>query len=154
MPASSGTFETILRPDLRLRRLVLLSGGLAGLAGAAIIAGLPVAAAWRVLGVVAWAVACARELRALARGGRRLRELRLDTEGRITGLSRDGRREPLVLLAGSMVLRRLAWLWLRFPDGSRHGELLAGDPAADPAWHRLQLIWKLRRGAFGRQDGS
>lgn len=133
---------------------MLLCGGVAAIAGAAIIIATPVSGVLRLLILVAWAGECARECRALRRGGSRLLALRLDTEGGITGFGPDGRREPLVLLAGSMVLRRLAWLRLRFADGSTHGELIMGDPDTDPAWHRLQLIWMLRRSAFGRPDGS
>ena len=154
MPASSAPFETTLKPDRRLRRWLRLCGGLAGVAGSAMIVALPVSAVLRSLLLVAWVVECTREWRALLRGGRRIRALRLDCEGRVTGVGADGRHEPLELLAGSMVLARFAWLRLRFTDGSRHGELIAGDAGTDPAWHRLQLIWNLRRSAFGRPDGS
>ncbi len=95
-----------------------------------------------------------RELRRLVRGAARLQKLRLDAEGDVAGLGPDGRFEPLVLLSGSIVLKRLAWLRVRFADGSEHGELFKGDPASDPEWQRLQLLWRHRRGAFGRQDGS
>lgn len=111
-----------------------------------LVLGIPLAAAW--------AFASYRDLRNLARGAARLTALCLDAEGNIAGLGPDGRAEPLRLLAGSRVLKKLAWLRVRFADGLQHAELLAGDPATDPAWQRLQLIWRLRRGAFGGPDGS
>lgn len=95
-----------------------------------------------------------RELKAMARGSARLDALRLDAAGNAVGFGPAGGPEPLCLLSGSMVLKRLAWLRLRFADGSTHGELFAGEPGSDPAWHRLQLIWRLNRRAFGRPEGS
>jgi hypothetical protein len=48
----------------------------------------------------------------------------------------------------------VAWLRVRFVDGSEYGELFHGDPAIDLEWQRLQLIWRHRRTAFGHQEGS
>jgi hypothetical protein len=83
-----------------------------------------------------------------------LRLIRLDANGNIAGLGPDGRFEALTLLSGSVLMSRVGWLRVRFPDGSRYGELLRGDPARDLEWQRLQLIWRHGRGAFGRQEGS
>jgi hypothetical protein len=80
--------------------------------------------------------------------------MRLDADGNIAGIGPDGRVEPLTLLSGSIVLKRLAWLRVQFTDGSEYGELLRGDPATDLEWHRLQLLWRHRRTAFGHQEGS
>jgi len=115
---------------------------------------MPLAPVWRMLLAFAWIGESLRELRGLARGAARLRFIRLDADGNITGLGPDGRCETLALLSGSIVLSRLGWLRVRFADGSRYGELLRGDPARDPEWQRLQLIWRHSRTAFGRQDGS
>jgi hypothetical protein len=122
--------------------------------GVVLIVLMPLAPVWRVLLAAAWVAESLRELRELARGASRLTHIRLDADGNIAGLGRDSRCEQLTLLSGSMVLRRLAWLRVRFPDGSRYGELLRGEPSKDPEWQRLQLIWRHRRTAFGRQDGS
>ncbi len=115
---------------------------------------LPLAPVWRILLAAGWVGESFRELRGLARGAARLKRLRLDADGNIAGLGPDGRFEALTLLSGSMVLPRLGWLRLRFPDGSRYGELLRGDPSRDLEWQRLQLIWRHSRTAFGRQEGS
>ena len=115
---------------------------------------MPLAPVWRILLAAGWVGESLRELRGLVRGARRLSLIRLDADGNIAAIGPDGRCEDLALLSGSLVLSRLGWLRLRFPDGSRYGELLRGDPARDLEWQRLQLIWRHSRTAFGRQDGS
>jgi len=115
---------------------------------------MPLAPLWRFLLAAAWIGESLRELRALIRGAARLQLIRLDADGNVAGLGPDGRFEVLTLLPGSMVLSRLGWLRVRFPDGSHYGELLRGDPAKDLEWQRLQLIWRHSRTAFGRQEGS
>ncbi len=151
---SSTRFETVLTPEPRLRQCVLLCGALAMMTGLVLILFMPLAAVWRILLAAAWVGESLRELRGLARGAARLRFIRLDAAGNISGIAPDGRREVLTLLSGSIVLSRLGWLWVRFPDGSRYGELLRGNPGRDLEWQRLQLIWRHSRTAFGRQDGS
>ncbi len=151
---SSSRFETVLTPEPRLRQCVLLCGWLAMMTGSVLILLMPLAPVWRIVLAAAWVGESLRELRGLARGAARLRLIRLDAEGNISGVGPDGRLEALTLLSGSIVLSRLGWLWLQFSDGSRYGELLRGDPARDLEWQRLQLIWRHSRTAFGRQDGS
>ncbi len=151
---SSSRFETVLTPEPRLRQCVLLCGALAMMTGSVLILLMPLAPVWRIVLAAAWVGESLRELRGLARGAARLRLIRLDAEGNISGVGPDGRLEALTLLSGSIVLSRLGWLWLQFSDGSRYGELLRGDPARDLEWQRLQLIWRHSRTAFGRQDGS
>ena len=124
------------------------------IAGFMLIVLMPLAPVWRVLLAAGWVGESLRELRGLVRGARRLCLIRLDADGNITAIGPDGRFEDLALLSGSMVLSRLGWLRVRFPDGNRYGELLRGDPARDPEWQRLQLIWRHSRTAFGQQDGS
>lgn len=151
---SSSRFETVLTPEPRLRQCVLLCGALAMMTGSVLILLMPLAPVWRLVLAAAWVGESLRELRGLARGAARLRFIRLDAEGNISGIGPDGRLEALTLLSGSIVLSRLGWLWLRFSDGSRYGELLRGDPARDREWQRLQLIWRHSRAAFGGQEGS
>jgi len=122
--------------------------------GSILILLMPLAPVWRLVLAAAWVGESLRELRGLARGAARLRFIRLDAEGNISGIGPDGRLEALTLLSGSIVLSRLGWLWLQFSDGSRYGELLRGDPARDREWQRLQLIWRHSRTAFGGQEGS
>ena len=115
---------------------------------------LPLAPVLRILLSCAWVGDNIRECRSLVRGAARLRLIKLDAVGNIAGITADGRSEPLILKSGSIVLSRLAWLRVQFPDGSGYGELLRGNPARDHEWQRLQLIWRHSRTAFGRQDGS
>jgi len=151
---SSARFETVLTPEPRLRQCLLVFGWLAMITGLILILLMPLAPVWRILLAAGWVGESLRELKGLARGARRLSRIRLDAAGNIAGLGPDGRFEDLALLSGSMVGSRLGWLRVRFPDGSRYGELLRGDPARDLEWQRLQLIWRHSRTAFGRQDGS
>ena len=151
---SSTAFETVLTPEPRLRQCLLLFGWLAMMTGVVLIVLMPLAPSWRMLFAFAWVGESLRELGGLVRGARRLRRIRLDADGNIAGLGPDGRFETLTLLSGSLVMSRVGWLRVRFPDGSRYGELLRGDPARDLEWQRLQLIWRHGRRAFGRQDGS
>lgn len=122
--------------------------------GIAFILCLPLATPWRFLLLVAWVGGSYRELRVLVHGAARLRRIRLDAEGNISGQKPDGRSEVLTLLTGSIVLSRTGWLRVRFPDGRCYGELLLGDPAKDLEWQRLQLIWRHNRTAFGQQEVS
>ena len=154
MPPSSARFEAVLTPEPLLRQCVLLFGGAAMLIGIALILFMPLATPWRFLLVVAWVSESYRELRVLVRGAARLRRIRLDAEGNVSGQNPDGRREILTLLTGSIVLSRVGWLRVRFPDGGSYGELLRGDPARDLEWQRLQLIWRHQRTAFGQQEVS
>ena len=124
------------------------------LTGIGLILFMPLATRWRFLLIVAWVGESCRELRALVRGAARVRRIRLDAEGNVSGQKPDGRNEVLTLLTGSIVLSRVAWLRVRFPDGGRYAELVWGDPARDLEWQRLQLIWRHNRTAFGQQDIS
>ena len=108
LPTSSVKFETALTPEPQLRQCVFLCGCLAAITGTLIILFMPLAWALRILLVAAFIGESLRELRRLARGAARLQQLRLDADGNITGLCRDGRSEPLTLLSGSIVLKRLA----------------------------------------------
>ncbi|MDX1404276.1 MAG: hypothetical protein R3192_07060 [Woeseiaceae bacterium] len=137
-----------------LRALVFAWGVVAASAGAVILLRLPIASYLKPGLALLWLLECARELWALRRGGRRLCELRLAAGGEVSGISPRGDVLPLELLPGSMLLRRLGWLRLRFADGLTHGELFTGDARQDPEWHRLQLIWRQRAAAFGRQQRS
>lgn len=124
---------------------------MAALAGTLAILTLPLDWILRAPLALIWLLDGWRELGSLKRGAARLHGLRLDASGTVRGITPDGRIECLELLSGSLVLKRLAWLRLRFPDGLAYGEFLRGDPGHDPQWRRLGLIWRHRRGAFGQQ---
>jgi hypothetical protein len=133
---------------------VLLCACIAAITGTLIILYMPLAWVLRISLAAVFIAENLREMKRLVCGAARIRHISLDAEGNIAALGPGGRVEPLTLLSGSIVLNRLAWLRLRFADGSEHGELCCGDPVADPEWQRLQLIWRYRRRPIGGHDGS
>lgn len=138
---SSGRFETRLKPDPVLRRLVAAGAAFSLLAGTAMLAHLPLAPGLRAVAVAAWLAAGVRELACWTRGAARVRALGIDADGFLYALGPGGRRRELELLPGSLVGERLAWLRVRFDDGSRYGELLSGRPE-EAAWRRLKVCWR------------
>ena len=149
---SLAVFKTELVPSPRLRKFVLICGAVALFMGTAIILYLPLPRICRCVICIIWIVDCVRELRALTSGAARISRLQLDANGDIFSTRPDGGNEYLVLLSGSIVWSHLAWLRLRFPDGSVCAELMLGDAARDPRWQRLQLIWQQSRGAFASKN--
>ena len=149
---SSVLLETRLEPDPRLRRLLLLSALLFLIAGFVLIVHLPFAPVWRALIVILWFADGCREMVKMTTGMARVVLLKLDASGRILAADSEGEFQELTLLTGSMVLRRFAWLRLRFPDNSNYAELFSGDQAKDEHWQRFQLIWQQSGGAFGKAD--
>jgi hypothetical protein len=133
---------------------VLLCGCVAAITGTLIILFMPLGWLPRIALAAVFVVANLHELRRLVRGAARLQQLRLDAGGEIAGFGAGGHQEPLVLLSGSIVLKRLAWFRVRFADGSEHGELFRENSGTDPEWQRLQLIWRHGRRPIGSQDGS
>ena len=149
---SLAVFKTELDPSPGLRKLVLLSGVAALLAGTAVILYLPLPLVWRgAIGAI-WIIDCGRELIGVRRGNARISRLQLDANGDIFATRPDGRSESLVLLSGSVVSSRLGWFRLRFPDGSVSAELMSGNSLRDPRWHRLQLIWHMSHSAFASKN--
>jgi len=154
LQGSSATFETVLTPDPVLRRTLRLLALAALPAGMALILLLPLAPWLSAAACMAWLASGVRDYRALCRGASRIGCLALDALDNLEGIAPDGRGQRLDLLPGSLVLPRLAYLRVRFPDGACYGELLRPRGAADPDWQRLKLLWRLRRLAFGAPDGS
>ena len=147
---SSAEFYCDLIPTRPCRRLPLLCGCLALLAGAALIVRMPLHGFARLLLCLIWLAYCLNEIRNCSRTAASLRLLRLYADGAVSGRFADGEWQQLRMLSGSMVLRRVAWLRLRLPDGLDYGELLSGNARDSRQWHRLQLIWRQNRRAFGR----
>ena len=139
---SSNAYWACLTPDPRLRILVLTSGCCLIAAGLVVILTLPLDAAVRAAACLFWSVSGYRELRALRRGYRACSAIRLAPGGELTVCSRDGEWLPGTLLAGSVVLRNLAWLRLRTAAGARTLECLRGDARKSEDWRRLQVIWR------------
>lgn len=138
---SSPAFSTELRPDPRLRALVLASGAGLGALGIVVLVTLPVAGCLRAILVFVWWAVTVRELSVQLAGYARVRVLRLDAGGQVQLGTRDRGWQPARLAAGSIVLGSLAWLRFRTADG-QVAELLAGSCRRDEHWRRLQLIWR------------
>lgn len=151
---SSDRFVTELVPDERVRRCLLGTGCTATLAGGVLIIGMPLIPAFKVALAILWLLSGIVEVRAMIRGMSRLRRIRVRPEGLVEGVAPDGRVEPVVLLPGSMVLARVAWLRIGFGDGCRYGELVTGNARRSDEWRLFQLIWRQRSSIFGRPEGS
>ncbi len=142
-------FEVKLQADPGLRRVVLISGVLAMIAGLVLLMDLDIAFGWRAAFCAVWIADCLRELKNLANGSRRVAAIGFDAGGAMKLVNQDGRTEPVRLLSGSLILPKIAWLRMRLPDGSRHAELLIAGRCETDAWHGFQLIWQQCREAFG-----
>jgi hypothetical protein len=133
-----------------LRILVLTSGCLLLVAGVGLVVSLPLPPAWRGMLLLLWLADTVAGLRGIHAGMLRLGSLTVNQFGEMSVTGPDGTLETVTLESGSVVLRRIAWLRLRFPDNSRYAEFFCGNPVNEPAWHRFQLIWQHAAEAFGR----
>jgi hypothetical protein len=129
--------------------MLLAFAVLAWAAGSLLLIQLEIAIAWRVGLILLWTGDVGIAVRRLVRGQQRIDRIVMTSGGYLAGITPGGDREPMTLLPGSVVYRRIAWLRFRFADGHRHAELLAGNPRADRGFHGLQVIWRLGREAFG-----
>jgi hypothetical protein len=136
------TYSSELDADPRLRRLVLICGWLALVAGAIVCLSMPLAWEWRLAASSVWLLVSERELRVMANGHKRYSGVRLDANGDAALLTHGGDWLPATLLAGSVVLPSLAWLRLKDQDGHKWVELLACKCPENKAWRRLQVIWR------------
>jgi hypothetical protein len=110
--------------------------------GLALVAAMPVAAHWRVVGAVLWLLLSTREMHCIARGFSRCQRLRIAQNGDAEVMTPDGGWVPATLCAGSIVLPRLAWLRLRADNGQHFAELLRCESPRNKDWRRLQVIWR------------
>lgn len=150
----SREFSADLVPETKLRNVVLLSGVVAALAGFVLIIHTPLDAVIRLILAVAWLVHSGLELYGRARASLRVASITINTRGQIRITDATGEAVLAELLAGTVVISKLAWLRMRFADGRQYAELLRGDPLKDIQWHRFQLIWQQRRQTFGSADRS
>jgi hypothetical protein len=146
---SSIVFEVILHPDPTLRRLVAWTGIAAASGGIILVANLQISPLWRCAIGAIWLAASMRELRDLYRGNNGLSALILDSRGCVAATDADGDRHELTLLSGSMVLPGVAWFRLRSSRGKCHAELFTRQRSGSETWHRLRLLWRQAREAFG-----
>jgi hypothetical protein len=151
---SSREFSAELLPEQGLRNIVLLSGAIATIAGFALIIHMPLNAITRVALVVTWLANSSVELWILARTSRRIARIGISQLGDVWVRDPAGQRVPVVLLAGSVVLARFAWIRVRFEDGRKYAELVSGNAVKDRQWHRFQLIWKQSRQIIGHTERS
>ena len=150
----SSEFATELECQPWARACVLLTAMLMALTGVTFTITMPVAIWLRAALAALWFCYCWREFGRQLGGYARLNRLCLSAAGEAWAIGPSGVLHSLELASGSMVLSRVAWLRLRFADGSHYGELLTGHPLHCERWHGLQLIWEQRRDAFGRTRRS
>ncbi len=139
---SSITYSAELRPDAVLRRIVLLSGSIFGVAGVVLILTLPLPAAALISGSGAWLVSCVWELVKTRRGYVLCRRLRVSANGDILQLDPDGVWHAARLLSGSVLLSRIGWIRLENTRGQKYAELVRGECRESDDWRRLQVIWR------------
>ena len=151
---SSTGFSAELRPDIRLRKRVLLSGAIAAIAGFALILHMPLNALSRLSLVVLWLAWCGIEIGTLTKAWQRVRQICFNTRGEVWISDIVGHRSQVSLQRGSLVTRRFAWLRMRLEDGRNYAELVSGNAVQDCQWHRFQLIWKQSRQIIGSAERS
>jgi hypothetical protein len=133
---------------------LLAFAGCACLLGTLLVLGLPLRPELKFVLACLWLVRCLLEMRSRVKALSRIDRIRICPTGSLEAVSGNGKVESLMLLSGSMVLSRVAWLRFRLDDGLQYGELLLGNPRRDEQWRRLQLIWRQRTAAFGGPGGS
>ena len=138
----SNAYSAGFRPDPSLRRIVLGSGVVSGIAGVVVIATLPFPAAFLGAGVVFWSALMFMRLRHLWRSWSVCRRLRIRAGGEIAVCGPDGTWRDAALLPGGVLLRHWAWLRYRTSSGRIAVELLRGCCRESRDWRRLQVIWR------------
>ncbi len=139
---SSISYSAHLKPDPWLRIIVLTAGRLTFAAGMVLILTIDIAALLRGFAALLW-LGCAKfELTRLQRGFSSCTAIRVHFDGRIEVRNPDGQWCSGVLMGGSLLLRKFAWLRLRPAAGPPVSELIAGNIREDHDWRRLQVIWR------------
>jgi hypothetical protein len=140
--AASTSYSADLRPDARLRRLVLLTGGLLFLGGLVLLPLVAVSLPLKGLLALSWTVLCGFEWLALRQGYAGSGLLRIAAGGHIERRTPDGAWQPARLCAGSLVLARIAWLRIAAPGVRPYAELVSAGTHASEDWRRLRVIWR------------
>jgi len=139
---SSGTYSAELRPDAMLRRLVLVSGGVLGASGVALILVMPFNAMVLIAGSAAWLAYSGWELVGVSRGYARCRRLRVTAGGEMKLLDAEGNWRAARLLPCSVLLRRVGWIRGEDSEGRQYAEPVRGSCRESDDWRRLQVIWR------------
>jgi hypothetical protein len=145
--AASTSYFAEIRPDPRLRRLVLLTGGLSFMGGLALLPLVAVSGPLKGLLAISWVALCGFEGRALWRGYAGCRALRIAAGGHVERQAPDGSWQAARLCAGSVVLARVAWLRIAGPGERPFAELVGARSHPSEEWRRLQVIWRHIGGA-------
>ena len=151
---SSREFSAELLTDTGLRNIVTLSGTIAAIAGFALIIHMPLGAISRWILATGWLAHSSVELWRRSRASARVHSIGISQLGGVWVEDRYGDRAPAVLLRGTIVIARLAWIRIRFEDGREYAELVSANVVKDRQWHRFQLIWKQARQIIGRAERS
>ena len=140
MPSTAYSAE--LEPDPRLRRLVLVAGGVLTALGLSLLLTMNLPAWLRVGASIAWLFASLAEIARLRRSYRDYGRLRFDASGHCCVKDRRGEWQPAELRPGSVLLQKLGWLRLRIAGAVTLVELCRGDARTDRDWRRLQVLWR------------
>lgn len=151
---SSTVFSTELRPDRRLRLLLLIFAAIAAIAGLLLIVHLPMSVISRTALALSWLLWCCIEIFLLRRAWAQVSRIGINQLGEVWVIDIDGARWPASLQRGSVVISRFAWLKIRLEDGRKYAELVSGNAVEDCQWHRFQLIWKQSGQIVGGVDRS
>ncbi len=119
-----------------------MSGVAATVVGLVTIVLLSLPLTWRAFAALVWLLLNGRELALFSKGHKRCQRIRIEHSGDVELLAPDGNWTPATLLAGSVVLRRFAWLRFETRDGRRFAELMCCKTAQNKEWRRLQVIWR------------
>ncbi|MCG8371389.1 MAG: hypothetical protein MJA32_12860 [Proteobacteria bacterium] len=125
-----------------MRRLVLSSGAVLGIAGCLLVASFPTGWAWRAVASLAWCASVARELWLVHRAWQGCRKLRFSADGEVAILGAGGEWRPARLVSGGVLLSRLGWLRLQAAGGPVFAEFVRGERRRDRDWRRLHVIWR------------
>lgn len=139
---SSNVFSTELQTDPVLRHTVLLTGVLAAVLGLVMILTLPLDLCLMLTTGLLWSLVSLRELLLVRDAYSRYCLLRLESTGKVALIAANGDSQAATLLAGSIVLDRLAWLRIESEDGLRFAELMRGNGRENYQWRSLQVIWR------------
>ena len=140
---SSSRYSSTVRPDKRLRLVVLGLGLLLSAVGAWTIVMLPLAVHWRALMLLFWVAVTAVEAAILLYAYRLYIGYRLYADGTIEMTTAAGDHRLGRFAAGSVILPGIAWLRIRPAAGPAWGELIAGNSRKNKEWRRLQVVCRL-----------
>ncbi len=139
---SSIGFAAEIRTSNTLRRLVIASGWLLLPVGLACVGALPLPLVMKMILGAGWAALVLAEVRGLRFAYMKYRYIRVYHDGSASLSAGTGTAVAARILPGSMLLRSIGWLRLQALDGSKSGELVAGNCRKNKGWRRLHVIWR------------